>query len=76
MVVAEDAVTIGWRVLWFVAAVMIRMFVVATAAAPDRVTASFTLKRSLMNTAPRPSSSARRHSSTRSRGFWAPPASV
>ncbi len=56
--VAYDAVTIGWRVLWLVAPVMIVMFVVATAAAPDSVTASLTLKRSLMNTAPSPSSSA------------------
>ena len=30
IVVAYDAVTIGWRVLWFVAPVMICMFVVAT----------------------------------------------
>jgi hypothetical protein len=66
----------GWRVLWLVAPVMIVMSVVATAAAPDSVTASLTLNRSLMNTAPRPNSSARRHSLTSSSGSCAPPASV
>ena len=76
IVVAYDAVTIGWRVLWLVAPVMIVMFVEATAAAPERVTASLTLKRSLMNTAPSPSASASWISVTRSRGFWAPPANV
>ena len=58
IVVAYDAVTIGWRVLLFVAAVAMRMRSVTEPAAPDRVQASFTLNRSEMNAVPRPIASA------------------
>ena len=68
MVVANVAVTSGWRVLWFVAAVAMPMRSLTAAAAPHRVGASFRLKRSEMKAAPNPNSSARRTSSTRSRG--------
>ena len=43
IVVAYDAVMIGWRVLWFVAAVAIWMRSDTAAAAPDSVTASLML---------------------------------
>ena len=43
IVVAYDAVTIGWRVLWLVAAVATWISEVTAAAAPDSVTASLML---------------------------------
>ena len=52
--------TIGWRVLWFVAAVAIRIVDVTAPAAPDSVAASLMLKRSEMNAEPMPISSASR----------------
>ena len=43
IVSAKPAVTIGWRVLWFVTAVPIRIDSVTAAAAPQREAASFWL---------------------------------
>jgi hypothetical protein len=59
-----------------VAAVAIPISFATAPAAPESVTASFTLKRSEMNTEPKPKLSARRTSSRRSRGDSALPASV
>ena len=47
--VANVAVTIGWRVLWFVAAVAIPRLSVTAATAPQSVDASLRLKRSDTN---------------------------
>ena len=63
-----DAVTSGWRVLWLVAAVPIPIDELTAPAAPASTAASLVLKRSDRKTAPRPSSSASRTSSSRSRG--------
>jgi hypothetical protein len=60
--------------LWFVAAVAIPIRVDAAAAAPERVAASLMLNRSEMKAVPRPSSSAPRISSRRSRGERGAPA--
>ena len=76
IVVAYDAVTIGWRVLWLVAAVAMRMRSDTAPAAPHRVHASLMLNRSEMNAEPRPMASASRTSSIRSRGDLGAPASV
>ena len=76
IVVAYAAVTIGWRVLWFVAAVAICSVVDAAPSAPDSVAASLTLKRSEMNAQPRPSRSPSRASWINSYGSGAAPASV
>ncbi len=67
---AYDAVTIGWRVWWLVAAVAMFSVVETAPTAPDSVAASLTLKRSEMNTQPRPSRSASATSVIRSRGDW------
>ena len=74
--VANVAVTIGWRVLWFVAAVAIPRLSVTAATAPQSVDASLRLKRSDTNAEPSPSASASRASSRRSRGESVCPASV
>ena len=74
--VAYDAVTIGWRVLWLVAPVMIRISSDTAAAAPLSVAASLMLYRSEMNAAPSPMASAARTSSINSRGDSGAPASV
>ena len=76
MVVAIVAVTIGCRNAWFVAAVAMPSVSLIDPTAPDRTPASFVLNRSEMNADPRPSSSARRTSSTRSRGESLWPAST
>ena len=76
MVVAYDAVTIGWRVLWLVAAVAIPISLLTAAAAPESVTASLMLKRSEMNAVPRPIASPSRTSSMSSAGDSGAPASV
>ena len=60
IVVACDAVTIGWRVLWFVAAVAMPSVDDTAPTAPDSVNASLMLKRSEMKVEPRPSVLARR----------------
>ena len=57
IVVACDAVTIGWRVLWLVAAVAMPSVDDTAPTAPDSVTASLMLKRSEMKVEPRPSAS-------------------
>ena len=59
IVVAYDAVTIGWRVLWFVAAVAMPSVRDTAPTAPDSVTASLMLKRSEMNVLPEPERLAR-----------------
>ena len=71
---ANVAVTIGWRVLWLVAAVAMPMRSLHAAAAPHSVAASFALKRSETNTEPSPSRSASRTSPTRSPGVEECPA--
>ncbi len=76
MVIAKAAVTIGWRVLWFVAAVAIPISLEIAPTAPDSVAASLMLKRSETNADPRPSSSARCTSAMSSRGVRGAPASV
>ena len=76
IVIAKAAVTIGWRVLWLVAAVAIPISVETAPTAPLIVAASLTLKRSEMNTEPSPSSSPCRTSAIRSRGVSGAPASV
>ena len=68
MVVAYEAVTAGWRVLWFVAAVAMPSRSLTAPAAPERVAASLTFQRSEMKAAPSPIASPARTSSTRSRG--------
>ena len=68
--------TIGWRVWWLVAAVAMRRVEETAPTAPDSVAASFTLKRSEMNTHPRPSRSASWTSGISWRGSSAPPAKV
>ena len=75
MVRASPAVTMGCRVLWLVAAVMMRIRSLAAPAAPQRAPASFLLYRSEMNAAPSPSASASRTSATRSRELSGWPAS-
>jgi len=52
---ANAAVTIGWRVLWFVAAVAMPIWLDTAPTAPDSVAASLMLKRSEMKTEPIPS---------------------
>jgi len=76
IVVANEAVTIGWRVLWFVAPVAIWILDDTAAAAPDNVAASLMLNRSEMKAQPRSSASASRISSSSSRGDSGAPASV
>src|SRR4051812_45046317 len=68
MVVANVAVTSGWRVLWLVAAVAMPIRSLTAPAAPARTAASLTLNRSERKTDPMPSRSARRTSVSRSRG--------
>ena len=69
------AVTIGWRVLWFVAAVATPSVELTAPAAPLSAHASLVLNRSEMKTDPSPISSARTTSVTRSRGVAECPAS-
>lgn len=76
MVVARDAVIIGWRVLWFVAPVAIPSVSLTAPAAPLRVPASLVLNRSERKAAPMPSSSAACTSAIRSRGVELCPARV
>ena len=76
MVVAYDAVTIGWRMLWLVAPVAICSRVDTAPTAPDSVATSLMLNRSEMNTQPRPSRSPSCTSSMRSRGDRGAPARV
>ncbi len=66
--------TIGWRVLWLVAAVAIRISLLTAAAAPESVTASLMLNRSEMKAVPRPIASPSRTSSMSSAGDWGAPA--
>ena len=68
MVVAQDAVIKGWRVLGLVAAVAIRIRWVTAHAAPVSDAASLTFQRSEMNAVPNPSSSPRRASCIRVAG--------
>ena len=58
MVAPYAAVTVGWRVLWFVAAVAMAMLSLTAPTAPETVAASLMLRRSEMNTWPRPIASA------------------
>ena len=74
MVVAIDAVTITWRVLWLVAPVAMPSRVEQPATAPDSVAASFTLNRSEMNPVPRPMRSASATSSNSTCGSSGAPA--
>jgi len=76
MVVAYDAVTTGWRVLWLVAAVAMPSVDDTAPTAPDRVAASLMVKRSEMKALPRPSVSATATSSSSSAGDCGAPASV
>ena len=76
IVIAKAAVTIGWRVLWFVAAVAMPISLVTAPTAPESVAASLTLKRSEMKAEPMPIASPCRTSSIRSRGDFGAPASV
>ncbi len=71
---ANPAVTIGWRVLWLVAAVAIPIRSDAAPAAPHSVAASFLSNRSETKAHPKPISSPRRTSSTTSRDEAACPA--
>src|SRR3546814_12345830 len=64
---------IGWRVLWFVAPVMIRMSSDTAAAAPLSVPASLMLNRSEMKAAHSRRLSASRTSSSSSRGDFGDP---
>ena len=73
---AYPAVTIGWRVLWLVAAVAIVIRSLTAPAAPDSVAASFLLYRSEMKAVPSPSASPSTTSSTRSRDESGCPARV
>ena len=66
----------GWRVLWLVAAVAMRMRSVTAPAAPETVAASLYARRSEMNPKPRPISSAVRISSTTARVEGGAPANV
>lgn len=75
MVVAMDAVTNGWWVLRFVAVVAIWMWAATAPAVPLSTAASFTLNRSERKQVPKPSSSARRTSSSSGAGVVGPPAS-
>ncbi len=68
IVVPKVAVTSTCRVLWFVAAVATPSVVLTAPAAPLSAHASLVLNRSEMKTDPRPISSARATSVTRSRG--------
>ena len=72
--VAKLAVTIGWRVLWLVTPVAMRIDEVTAPATPLIVAISLMLKRSLRNTVPRPSASPSRHSAIRSAGERGAPA--
>ena len=54
MVIAYDAVTIGCRVLWLVAAVAMPIVFDTAPTAPESVAASLMLKRSEMKQAPMP----------------------
>ena len=76
MVRAMPAVTMGWRVLWLVAAVEMAMRSLTAPAAPHNVVASFLLYRSEMKHRPRPMSSASTTSPTSSRDDCGWPASV
>ena len=76
IVVAYDAVTIGWRVLWFVAAVAMPSVDDTAPTAPESVNASLMLKRSEMNVEPRPSASPSAISSISSAGDCGAPAST
>ena len=71
---AHAAVTIGCRVVWLVTPVAMPTSLDTAAAAPVSDDASFTLKRSEMNTDPSPSSSAARVSTSSARGSSACPA--
>ena len=59
--VAYDAVTIGWRVVWLVAAVAMRMRSDTAPAAPLSVHASLMLNRSEMKAVPSPMASPSTH---------------
>ncbi len=76
IVVACDAVTIGCRVLWLVAAVAIPSVDDTAPTAPDSVNASLMLNRSEMNVEPRPSASPALTSSINSTGDCGAPAST
>ena len=73
---AYEAVISGWRVFWFVAAVAMPSSVEQAAAAPESVAASLMLKRSEMNTEPKPIASPARTSSNNSAGDSGWPARV
>ncbi len=66
----------GWRVLWFVAAVAIPSVDETAPTAPESVNASLMLKRSEMKVEPRPSASPTATSSINSAGDWGAPAST
>ena len=66
----------GCRVFWLVAAVAMPSSVEQAAAAPERVAASLTLKRSEMKTEPKPIASPARTSSNSSTGDSGWPARV
>src|SRR3954462_10384688 len=68
IVVAQEAVISGWRVLQLVAGVAMFMLVVTAQAAPTSDDASLTFQRSDMNAVPKPSSSPRRACSTNAAG--------
>ena len=70
------AVTVGWRVLWLVAAVEMAMCSLTPPTAPQTVATSFTFRRSEMNTRPRPIASASGTSRTSARVDGGAPASV
>ena len=74
--VACDAVTIGWRVLWFVAAVAMPSVDDTAPTAPESVNASLMLKRSEMKVEPSPSASPAATSSISSAGDCGAPAST
>ncbi len=76
IVEAYEAVTIGCRVVWFVAAVAICRRFDTAPAAPLSVAASLMLKRSEMKHHPRPSRSPSPTSAIRSRADEGAPASV
>ena len=76
IVAPNAAVTVGWRVLWFVAAVAMAICSLMAPTAPETVAASLRLRRSETNTWPRPIASASGTSRTSSRVDAGAPASV
>ncbi len=76
IVVACEAVTIGWRVLWFVAAVAIPRVDDTAPTAPDSVNDSLMLNRSETKVEPSPSASPVATSSISSIGDCGAPAST